>query len=88
MTDQQEQTIRKIKAKGFSAEQSEAITDTVRMGITGGVAANADLMRLETKLLWVLFGLFVTAMAGVVGFFAANIMPWMLRIESLINTDG
>ncbi len=42
--------IEKLKAKGFSAEQSEAITDIVRTGVTGGVATKADLAEIKVGL--------------------------------------
>ncbi len=42
--------VKKLEAKGFSLEQSEAITDTVRTGITGGIATKADIARLEADI--------------------------------------
>ena len=33
---------RQLKAKGFDADQAEAITEAVRVGVTGGVATKAD----------------------------------------------
>ncbi len=41
---------RELKAKGFDADQAEAITDAVRAGVTGGVAAKADVSELRTEL--------------------------------------
>ncbi|MCY3879410.1 MAG: hypothetical protein OXF74_09560 [Rhodobacteraceae bacterium] len=38
---------RQLKAKGFSSDQAEAITETVRAGVTGGVATKADVAELR-----------------------------------------
>lgn len=54
---------RQLKARGFEADQAEAITEAVRTGVTGGVASKADLAELrgdlygkmaelETRLTW------------------------------------
>lgn len=50
---------RQLKARGFDADQAEAITEAVRTGVTGGVATKADLAELradlaglETRLTW------------------------------------
>ena len=43
---------RQLKAKGFEADQAEAITEAVRTGVTGGVATKADLASLESRLTW------------------------------------
>ncbi len=37
---------RQLKARGFDADQAEAITEAVRAGVTGGVATKADLAEL------------------------------------------
>ena len=37
---------RQLKARGFDADQAEAITEVVRAGVTGGVATKADLAEL------------------------------------------
>lgn len=41
---------RQLKAKGFDADQAEAITEAVRTGVTGGVATKADLAETEHRL--------------------------------------
>ena len=41
---------RQLKAKGFEAEQAEAITEAVRTGVTGGVATKADLAEIKVDL--------------------------------------
>ena len=38
---------RQLKARGFDADQAEAITEAVRAGVTGGVATKADLAELR-----------------------------------------
>lgn len=38
---------RQLKAKGFSSDQAEAITEAVRAGVTGGVATKADVAELR-----------------------------------------
>ena len=54
---------RQLKARGFTSDQAEAITEAVRAGVTGGVATKADLEELrgemsarfaqiESELLW------------------------------------
>ena len=54
---------RQLKAKGFEADQAEAITEAVRTGVTGGVATKADLAALESRLIWriITFGLALNA---------------------------
>ncbi|MCY4202359.1 MAG: hypothetical protein OXD38_07050 [Aestuariivita sp.] len=44
--------MRQLKAKGFSSDQAEAITETVRAGVTGGVATKVDIAELRTELRW------------------------------------
>ena len=41
---------RQLKARGFDADQAEAITEAVRAGVTGGVATKADLAELRSAL--------------------------------------
>ncbi len=41
---------RQFKARGFSSDQAEAITEAVRAGVTGGVATKADLADLKTDM--------------------------------------
>ncbi len=43
---------RQLKAKGFSSDQAEAITEAVRAGVTGGVATKVDIAELKTELRW------------------------------------
>ena len=43
---------RQLKAKGFSSDQAEAITEAVRAGVTGGVATKVDIAELRTELRW------------------------------------
>jgi len=42
--------VRRLRDTGFDASQAEAITATVRDGVTGGVATKSDLLRVETAL--------------------------------------
>ncbi len=42
--------LRRLEAKGFSSEQAEAITITVREGVTGGVATKADIAELRAEI--------------------------------------
>ena len=41
---------RQLKAKGFSSDQAEAITEAVRAGVSGGVATKADLAETRGEL--------------------------------------
>ena len=41
---------RQLKAKGFDADQAEAITEAVRAGVTRGVATKTDMVELRTEL--------------------------------------
>ena len=41
---------RQLKARGFDADQAEAITEAVRAGVTGGVATKADLAELRVDM--------------------------------------
>ncbi len=42
--------VRKLEIKGFTLEQPEAITDTVRTGIMGGVTTKADLVEVRSDI--------------------------------------
>ncbi len=79
---------RQLKARGFDADQAEAITEVVRAGVTGGVATKADLADLrgdlrteiaevETRLTWriVIVGLALNS-ASAAAVIAA--VGWML----------
>ena len=70
---------RQLKARGFDADQAEAITDAVRTGVTGGVATKADISELRagvaevrTELRWVkvigtgIIGLLIAAFGFVI----------------------
>jgi len=41
---------RQLKAKGFSADQAEAITEAVRAGVTGGIATKADILEVKVDI--------------------------------------
>ena len=41
---------RQLKARGFTSDQAEAITEAVRAGVTGGVATKADLAELRGEM--------------------------------------
>ncbi len=43
---------RQLESKGFSSDQAEAITEAVRVGVTGGVASRADVAEPRTDLRW------------------------------------
>ena len=68
---------RQLKARGFSSDQAEAITEAVRAGVTGGVATKADMAELKAELTWriIVIGLALNAAtaAAVVG-----AVGWML----------
>ncbi len=71
---------RQLKAKGFDSDQADAITEAVRAGVTGGVAAKADLAELradlaglETRLTWRVIIVGLALNAGVVA-----AVGWML----------
>ncbi len=73
--------LRRLEAGGFSSEQAEAITQTVRDGVTGGVATKADIADVRTdiaelrvelkwiKLIW----------AAVL---AVLVLPWLAEVIS------
>ncbi len=66
--------VRRLEAGGFSSEQAEAITQTVRDGVTGGVATKADIARLESELKWIkLIGAAVLAVL---------VLPWLAELVS------
>jgi len=41
---------RQLKAKGFNADQAEAITEAVRTGVTGGIATKTDIAELKVEI--------------------------------------
>ncbi len=66
--------VRRLEAGGFSSEQAEAVTQTVRDGVTGGVATKADIARLESELKWIkLTGAAVLAVL---------VLPWLAELVS------
>jgi len=66
----------------FGEKQAEAITTTVREGITGGVATKADLTKLETELKTELK--WIKLIGGAI--LAVLILPWLAEILS--STEG
>ncbi|WP_419737858.1 hypothetical protein [Ruegeria sp.] len=75
--------VRRLRDSGISEEQAEAITQTVRDGVTGGVATKADLAelkaemkidigKLETELKW------IKLIGGAI--LAVLILPWLAEI--------
>ena len=73
--------LRRFEAKGFSSEQAEAITQTVRDGVTGGVATRADIAEvradiseLRTELRW------MKLIGGAV--LAVLVLPWLDELVS------
>ena len=77
--------VRRLRDSGMSEEQAEAITQTVRDGVTGGVATKADLAelkselktdiaKLETELKW------IKLTGGAI--LAVLILPWLAEILS------
>lgn len=66
--------LRRLEAKGFSSEQAEAITETVREGVTGGVATKADIAELKTELKW------IKLIGGAV--LAVLVLPWLSELIS------
>lgn len=66
--------LRRLEAKGFSSDQAEAITETVREGVTGGVATKADIAELKTELKW------LRLIGGAV--LAVLVLPWLAELIS------
>ena len=62
-------TTRQLKARSFDSDQAEAITEVVRIGVTGGVAAKADIAEVKADIAELRTGLrWVKAIgAGIVG---------------------
>ena len=67
--------VRRLRDTGLDEKQAEAITATVREGITGGVATRADIARLETELKW------IKLIGGAI--LAVLIFPWLAEIISV-----
>lgn len=76
--------VRRLRDSGMSEEQAEAITQTVRDGVTGGVATKADLdtkfAKLETELKW------IKLIGGAI--LAVLIFPWLAEIISSTMPGG
>jgi len=70
--------VRRLRNTGLDERQAEAITETVRDGITGGVATRADLTRLETELKTELR--WIKLIGGAI--LAVLILPWLAEIVS------
>ena len=70
--------VRRLRETGLDEKQAEAITATVRDGVTGGVATKADVEKLEaelkTELKW------VKLIGGAI--LAVLILPWLAKILS------
>ncbi|MDE0695998.1 MAG: hypothetical protein OXH76_09235 [Boseongicola sp.] len=68
--------LRRLEAKGFTSEQAEAITASIKDGVTGGVATKADLARLEaeikTELKW------IKLIGGAI--LAVLVLPWLAEL--------
>lgn len=66
--------VRRLRDAGLDEGQAEAITATVRDGVTGGVATKADIAKLETELKW------IKLIGGAI--LAVLIFPWLAEIIS------
>ncbi|MXW85297.1 MAG: DUF1640 domain-containing protein [Boseongicola sp. SB0673_bin_14] len=68
--------LRRLESKGFTSEQAEAITASIKDGVTGGVATKADLARLEaelkTELKW------IKLIGGAI--LAVLVLPWLAEL--------
>lgn len=65
--------MRRLEAKGFNSDQAEAITETVREGVTGGVATKGDLSALESRLT-----LRIVVVSAALGGIVITAVGWML----------
>ncbi len=70
--------LRRLEAKGFSSEQAEAITITVREGVTGGVATKAEIAELQAEIASGELRL-VLAVAAMIGL-ATAILGFLIRL--------
>lgn len=71
--------VRRLRDSGMSEEQAEAITQTVRDGITGGVATKADIAKLDTNIAKLETELKWIRMIGA-AVLAVLILPWIAEI--------
>ena len=87
---------RRLKSKGFDHDQAEAIAETVRAGITGGVATktdlanlrgeiNAQLARIESDLLWVklIGGAIIAIIVAASGFVFNMLINMSIELTSM-----
>ncbi len=72
--------LRRLEAGGFSSEQAEAITMTVREGVTGGVATKADIAELRADIASRELRL-VLAVAAMIGL-ATAILGFLIRLPA------
>ena len=72
--------LRRLEAGGFSSEQAEAITMTVREGVTGGVATKADIAELRADIARRELRL-VLAVAAMIGL-ATAILGFLIRLPA------
>ena len=70
--------VRRLRETGLDEKQAEAITATVRDGVTGGVATKADLAKLEIELKAELKWL--KLIGGAI--LAVLILPWLAKLIS------
>jgi len=66
--------VRRLRETGLDEKQAEAITATVRDGVTGGVATKVDIARLEAELKW------IKVIGGAI--LAVLILPWLAKLIS------
>ena len=66
--------VRRLRETGLDEKQAEAITATVRDGVTGGVATKVDIARLEAELKW------IKLIGGAI--LAVLILPWLAKLLS------
>ena len=70
--------VRRLRETGLDEKQAEAITATVRDGVTGGVATKADVEKLEIELKAELK--WIKLIGGAI--LAVLILPWLAKVIS------
>ena len=65
--------MRGLEAKGFNSDQAEAIKESVRECVTGGVATKGDLSALESRLTWR-----IVVVSAALGGIVITAVGWML----------
>ena len=70
--------VRRLRETGLDEKQAEAITATVRDGVTGGVATKADVEKLEIELKAELK--WIKLIGGAI--LAVLILPWLAKLVS------